>query len=423
MLQSFFATTAKGMEDVLAPELRQLGAETVETKRAGVSFTGSLETAYRACLWSRVASRILLPLGSFPAATPQALYDGVRRIRWLDHLTARRTLAVDCAVSQSRLTHSHYAALKTKDAIVDQLRDDTGSRPSIDAARPDVRVNVYIHRDRAVVSIDLSGDSLHRRGYRQPGTAAPLKENLAAAVLLLADWPRLARDGVPLLDPMCGSGTIPIEAALIAADAAPARGRTYFGFLGWRGHQPSLWNRLRREAAAREIGDPKRLPDIRGYDVDASAVRAALANVERAGLRGKVHVEKRALANCEPLGSRADKEVRGLLVTNPPYGERIGRDDSLTTLYTQLGDILRRRFPGWIGYVLSGNPMAARHIGLRAARRLILYNGAIECRLLAFPISHDPVRDARGPRWRQTRSAAVGSHTAGRGSRRHATSQ
>ncbi|MBI3390410.1 MAG: hypothetical protein HY027_21975 [Deltaproteobacteria bacterium] len=405
---SFYATTAKGMEELVAAELREFGAAAVTAERAGVAFRGALEVAYRACLWSRVANRILLPLASFAAETPQALYDGVRTIRWWEHLLAHQTLAVDGTTSQSLLTHSHYIALKAKDAIVDQLRDQTCARPSVNVERPDVRVNVHIHRNRAVVSLDLSGDSLHRRGYRQDRGVAPLKENLAAAILLLAEWPRLARLGAPLLDPMCGSGTIPIEAALIAADVAPGHTRTYFGFLGWRGHEPRVWARLQQEAAGREIRDSKHLPRICGYDADARTVRSALANVERAGLHGRVHIERRAWADCAPLPTSITDGVRGLLVTNPPYGERLGDQERLVELYRSIGDTLRRQFPGWTGYVLSGNVDLTRHIGLRAARRHVLFNGAIECRLLAYPISPTPVRDTAGPRWRSSDGRSPG---------------
>jgi len=400
-VHSFFATTAKGMEDLLAAELRGLGAAAIVVRRAGVSFRGSLQTAYQACLWSRVANRVLLPLASFPAPTPEALYQGVRSVHWSDHLASGGTLAVDFATSRSAISHSHFGALKTKDAIVDQLRDQTGTRPSVSVERPDVRVNVYLHDDRATVSIDLSGESQHRRSYRDRGGIAPLKENLAAAVLLLAEWPKLARAGAPLIDPMCGSGTLPIEAALMAADVAPGRARPYFGFLRWRGHQAALWKRLVREAEEREIRDPRRLPPIRGYDADAAAVRAALANIERAGLRGRIHVEKRSLSECEPIIGRVEGEVRGLLVTNPPYGERLGDSEALADLYAGLGDVLRRKFMGWTGYVLTGNLSLAKRIGLRAARRHVLFNGAIECRLLAFPISPNPVREAKGPHWRK----------------------
>jgi 23S rRNA (guanine2445-N2)-methyltransferase / 23S rRNA (guanine2069-N7)-methyltransferase len=403
MRHQLFATTAKGIESLLAEELHTLGAADVAPARAGVSFSGSLEVAYRACLWSRVANRILLPLASFRAETPDEIYAGVRSIAWGDHLRPDDTLAVDAATSESRLTHSHYLALKTKDAIADHFRERSGRRPSVDVHDPDVRVNVYLHRNLAVVSIDLSGDSLHRRAYRARGAPAPLKETLAAAALLLAEWPQMARAGAPLLDPMCGSGTLPIEAALIAADVAPGLRRPRFGFARWGGHRPELWRRLLAEAKEREIHEPRRLPEIRGYDAHAGAVRNALANIERAGMRGRVHVEKLPLAACEPPRRN---DGGGLFIVNPPYGERLGDVRQLAPLYAELGDVLRRRFTGWTGYVLTGSPQLAKHIGLRAARRFILYNGAIECRLLKFPISATPVRDASGPRWRREPPAA-----------------
>lgn len=397
----FFATTPKAMESVLAQELSGFGAAPVKECRAGVTFAGTLEVAYRACLWSRVANRVLLPVTRFSAVDAVTLYEGVRAVDWREHIGARATLSVDCSVTRSRITHSHYAALKTKDAIVDQLRERTGRRPSVDTARPGVRVNVRIDEDHATVSIDLAGESLHRRGYRARGSAAPLKENLAAAVLLLADWPRRSREGAPLIDPMCGSGTLPIEAGMIAAEIAPGLARSYFGFLGWRGHDDALWTRLRREAEDRRVRNRKALPPIHGYDEASAAVRAALGNVERAGLTGMVHVERRALADCQPIAGRGGRSIAGLLVTNPPYGERIGNVSALEPVYACLGDVLRRRFMGWTGHVLTGSVVLGRAIGLRPSRRVILYNGPIECRLLVFPISTQPVREGAVPHWRR----------------------
>ena len=393
----FFATCARALEPLLADELRSFGAKKVEEVRAGVQFDGSLESAYRACLWSRVASRILLPLRSFDAPTPQALYAGVQRIDWGAHLDPRRTLAVDCSSTQSAINHSHYAALKTKDAIVDQLRARRGARPNVDVDRPDVRVNVYLHRDSATVSIDLSGESQHRRGYRAKGAPAPLKENLAAAVLLLADWPKRAADREPLLDPMCGSGTFLTEAAQIAGDVAPGLGRAHFGCVGWAGHEAGLWTRLRSEAEQRARAGERRRPRILGYDADPRAVRAAADNAARAGLADRIRVEKRRLADCAP----PEGVARGLLVTNPPYGVRIGEEEQLGVLYAELGDTLRHRFLGWTGYVLTGSSALAKRIGLRPARRIPLWNGAIECRLLEFPISAEKVKESGGPKWRK----------------------
>jgi 23S rRNA (guanine2445-N2)-methyltransferase / 23S rRNA (guanine2069-N7)-methyltransferase len=231
---TFFATCPKGIESLLADELRALGGEPVRETRAGVRFEGELRVAYRACLWSRLASRVLLPLAEFSAPSAEALYEGVRSIAWAAHIAPTGSLAVDSSVSQSAINHSHFAALKVKDAIVDQLRDAAGQRPSIDTDRPDVRVNLYLHRDAATVSLDLSGESLHRRGYRAESVAAPMKENLAAAVLIRAGWPAAARSGMPLVDLLCGSGTLPIEAAMMAGDVAPGLLRDYYGFLHWQ---------------------------------------------------------------------------------------------------------------------------------------------------------------------------------------------
>lgn len=376
-----FATVPKGMEDVLADELRGFGALEVAPTTAGVAFAGTLETAYRACLWSRTASRVLLPIAHFPAPSPEALYDGVRGVRWHDHLRADGTLAVDFTSTGSFITHTQYGALKTKDAIVDQFRDATGVRPSVDVERPDVRVNVHVRADAAILSIDLSGGSLHRRGYREEGGPAPLKESLAAAVLLLAGWPAVAAAGGAFLDPMCGSGTLPIEAGLIAADVAPGLARDWFGFLRWRGHDVATWTRLVTEAKARDRRGRERLPRVVGYDADPRAVRTALGNLERAGLRGLAHIEKRELADAAPMADEA-----GVLVVNPPYGERIGEKRELELLYRRLGDLLKQRFAGWTGYVLTGNPDLAKFIGLKATRRQVLFNGAIECRLLTVPV-------------------------------------
>lgn len=395
-----FVTATKGTEALLSAEARQSGGLDVVEARGGVELRGTLEVAYRLCLWSRVASRVLLPLADFAAPTPQALYTGVRSIRWNDHLDASRTLAVDATATNASIGHSHFAALKTKDAIVDQIRERSGSRPSVDVQRPDVRVNLYLHGNRAVVSLDLSGDALHRRGYRRERGAAPLKENLAAALLLLADWPARCRERAPFLDPLCGSGTLPIEAGLIAANVAPGRLRPYFGFLGWRQHDGTLWKRLLQEAQEIEVRDKRRLSSIRGSDSNTAAVRAALANVERAGLRGLVHIERQSLAECAPPSPKGAVPAGGVMVTNPPYGERLG-DAHLRELYAGLGDVLRRRFLGWTAHVLTANRELGQRIGLRPSRRLVLWNGPLECRLLTFPIAATAVRGEGQPRWRK----------------------
>lgn len=366
------------MEKLLEAELLSFGARSVTVSGTSIQFEGPLELAYRACLWSRVANRVLLPLKTFPAPDPDRLYAGVRAIHWSDHMTPEDTLAVDFSCSHSQITHSHFGALKVKDAVVDQFRSIQGIRPSVDPVRPNLRINVYLHRDEATVSIDLSGDSLHRRGYRAPHMPAPLKENLAAALLMQAGWPK--DSSVAFLDPMCGSGTLVIEAGMMAAKIAPGLKRDYYGFQGWQGHVPSLWSRLLKEAEEVQIRDKKALPKIVGYDRDFRAIRVALESAEKAGLHGKVHIEKRDLTESERIAEK------GIFLTNPPYGERLGEAEELQGLYKEIGDQMKKKFKGWEGYVFTGNSDLAKVVGLKAARRYPFFNGPIECRLLKYDL-------------------------------------
>lgn len=359
-------------------------------------FTAPIEVAYRACLWSRIANRVLLELRSFEAATPEALYAGVREVDWAAHLAPQRTLACEFTATRSPLTHSHYAALKVKDAIVDQLRDRTGERPDIDTDSPDVLVHAHATQSTVTVYIDLAGESLHRRGYRERSVAAPLKENLAAGLLLRSGWPAIAAAGGAFIDPMAGSGTLAIEAALIAHDVAPGLLRERFGFHGWRQHDAGLWTRLREEAIERRVQAASPVPFIRAYDHEPTAIRHAVQNLERAGLRGKVHAERRELAQLDNGGAGS-----GLLVTNPPYGERLGEESTLEPLYRSLGERLRTQFKGWEAAVFTGNPQLGRAIGIRAKRTHTLFNGAIEARLLRFEIDErhfERPRDDAGAR-------------------------
>jgi 23S rRNA (guanine2445-N2)-methyltransferase / 23S rRNA (guanine2069-N7)-methyltransferase len=381
----FFATVPRRMEHLLVEELRRLGAVDIQESRSGVYFAGGLETALRVCLWSRLASRVLLPLAEFPAATPEQLYAGAAAIAWEEHLTPEGTLAVGCTLTASSLNHSHYAALKVKDAVVDRFRNRCGIRPSVAVERPDLQINVHVHRDVATISLDLSGESLHRRGYREEGGAAPLKENLAAAILLKAGWPEAAQKNDVLVDPMCGSGTLPIEAALMAADIAPGLLRPYFGFSGWLRHDSRLWRQLVTEAETRRLAGLARLPLIVGYDANPAAIRAAWVNLERAGLAGRVHFERRDVSELSPPA--AGGERGGLVVVNPPYGERLGEVEELHGLYRTLGERLKSHFPGWNAAVFTGNPELGRDLGLRARRLHTLFNGALECRLLQFEVT------------------------------------
>ncbi len=351
--------------------------------RGGVACTGTLEIAYRACLWSRVANRVLLRVAQFPAATADALYAGARDVDWSEHLGVDCTLAIDCTSNRSALAHTQFAAQRLKDAVVDQFRERTGVRPSVDLEAPDIRLNLRLDRDVASLAIDLSGESLHRRGYRGPQGAAPLKENLAAAILLRAGWGELAAGGaeVGFVDPMCGSGTLPIEAAMIAGDIAPGLAREHFGFTRWRGHDAALWTRLVAEAHERGATAPTAQPAIRGYDSDAAAVASARENAARAGVASRVAIERCELARLPPPPT-----ARGLLAANPPYGERLGDAASLAPLYGELGRVLRERYVGWQAAVFTGNPPLGRELGLKAKRAHRLWNGPIECRLLRFDV-------------------------------------
>lgn len=378
----FFATCPLGLEALLAEELRSLAASDVKETRAGVAFTGELATGYAACLWSRLASRILLALATFEAPSPEALYEAVRRINWARHLDADGTLAVDANVWDSAITHSRYAALKIKDAIVDQFRAASGRRPSVDTARPDVRINLHLERNVATLSLDLAGESLHRRGYRTEAGEAPVKENLAAAILLRAGWPKVAAEKGALVDLMCGAGTFLIEAAMIAADIAPGLLRPYFGFLRWKQHDGAAWQALLDEARARRAAGLPRLPPIRGYDADARAIRIARDNIARAGLERYVTASQRRLDAGTPEPAAA-----GLVIVNPPYGERLGEAPELPALYRELGLQLKKNFHGWRAAVFTANAELGKAIGMRACRMHTLWNGAIECKLLHFEVS------------------------------------
>jgi len=380
-IRDFFATAPKGLEPLLARELDGLGAEFVKETRAGVEFRGTLETAYRACLWSRLANRILMPLDCFAAATPEALYDGVRRTDWARHFEPEATIAIDFSSRRSAITHTLFGAQKVKDAIADQFLERCGRRPSVQLEQPDIRINAHLDADQAVISLDLSGDSLHRRGYRTEAGPAPLKENLAAAVLIRAGWPEAAAQGGSLIDPMCGSGTLLIEGALLAADVAPGLLRGHYGFLAWKGHDIDLWRKLLAEARERGDAGLARLPPILGYDMDRRAIHLALNNIDRAGLRGRIHVERRAAAEARPKGAG------GLVVVNPPYGERLGDVESLIPVYREFGEALQQHFRGWKAALLTGNFELAFQIGIRAGRYYTLYNGALECRLFLFDIA------------------------------------
>jgi 23S rRNA (guanine2445-N2)-methyltransferase / 23S rRNA (guanine2069-N7)-methyltransferase len=383
-MSAFFATCPKGLEYLLRDELLALGAGEAHEALAGVRFDGTLETAYRACLWSRLASRILLPLAEFDAADDEALYAGVQAIDWSAHLAPQGTLAVDAHTALSKLTHSQFTAQRVKDAVVDQFRQREGARPAVDTEEPDLRLNLRLKRDRATLSLDLAGTPLHRRGWREQQGEAPLKENLAAAMLLRARWPQVYAAGGALLDPMCGSGTLLIEGALMAADVAPGLRREYFGFLGWKQHDIALWRGLLDDARQRaEAGLRGLRTAFFGSDADPRMVQTAKRNAQAAGVAGFVTLEKHDVAHAAPPPGHAT----GLVITNPPYGERLGDRAQMPQLYRALGDALRTRFTGWRGAVLAGDAELGHALGLHADKRYALYNGALETVLLTFDLA------------------------------------
>jgi len=374
---TFFATCPKGLEYLLRDELAALGADAREAL-AGVRFEGDLACAYRACLESRLASRILMPLTEFDAADADALYAGVYAIDWSQHIASDATLAIDATGSSGSVKHSGFAAQKVKDAIADQCRERDGTRPSIQPDRPDVRLNLRLHKGRAILSLDLSGEPLHRRGWRHEQGEAPLKENLACAMLLRGGWPELYERGGALVDPMCGSGTLLIEGAWMVAGVAPALQRDYFGFLGWRGHDSAMWQSLRDAAQERALEGLRGLrPCFFGSDSDPRMIAIATHNLQMAGVAGFVMLDKHSAEYLQaPAGF-----ATGLVITNPPYGERMGDLATLPALYKALGERLRAGFAGWRAAVLTSEPELERALGLRPDKQYVLFNGAIECRL------------------------------------------
>lgn len=374
MNQQFFATTAKGVETVLARELVQLGAQNVVEEPGGVGFSGSLEMAYRANLWLRTANRILMPVSEFACPSEQYLYDGVHQIDWGLHLTQKMTFAVDANVRNSNIKHSKYAALRAKDAIADQFREKIGARPSVDPTNPDLRINVHISRNHCILSLDLSGDSLHKRGYRVMQTEAPLKETLAAAIVDFTGWDMRT----PFIDPMCGSGTIVIEAALKAANVAPGLLHKKFGFQRWLDFNGAIWDELVREAQEVRKGEIE--AQIIASDISGKAIEAASMNARAASVDRFITFKRMDVRDLTPPPDH------GVIVVNPPYGERLGQKAELAPLYRAIGDVFKKRCKGYTGYVFTGNLDLAKHIGLRASRRIILYNGPIESRLLRFEL-------------------------------------
>jgi len=366
------ALTPSGLEEVSAAELQQLGASEMHTQNRSVRFKGDQSVLYRANLHMRTALRILKPIHRFLAMNERALYRGVRAVDWSDYLDVDDTLAIDSVVNSKYITHSKYAALKSKDAIVDQFRERTGRRPSVDVAAPTLRIHLHISGKYATVSLDSSGDSLHRRGYRLARQQAPINEALAAGLILLSGW----KGDSDLIDPMCGSGTFLIEAAMLASKTPPGHLRQRFGFQSWKDFDRTLWQTVRTAAMAKIVKCPV---GIFGSDKSEHALKIARENIVRAGFDGTIKLSQQRFEALQPRSSA------GLLIMNPPYGERLNKDD-VVQLYAAIGDKLKQSFSGFEAWILSANKEALKHVGLRPSKKYTVYNGGLECKFQKYAL-------------------------------------
>lgn len=377
---NFTATCPRGLEDLLRRELEDCGAKQLVETKAAIQFTGDVEVALRVCLWSRIANRVLLPLASFMARDGDELYTAAKAIDWQEHFGLESSFAIDAVLAKGESGHSQYYALRVKDAIVDQFREATGERPNVAMQRPDVRLNLYVANGEATLSLDFAGHSLHQRGYRQQTVAAPLKENVAAALLYRMGWPDIAANGGSFVDPMCGGGTLLIEAAMMAADIAPGMHATDWGFSGWYQHRPALWQSLLQEADERATVGLSKLQPVRGGDQDQRALAAARMNIRAARLDGQVKLKKADASSWQAPGEY------GLVLTNPPYGERLERSGALVPVYLALGQNLAENFAGWRVGILTSEELLARATGLRSNKSWLFDNGPISVRLYRFEL-------------------------------------
>lgn len=373
-MHQYFATVARGLEPLAAQELEQLGASAIEPGFCGVSFMGDRTLLYRVNLWARLPFRILMRLSEFPCQDSDDLYRGVQSIDWSLYLDPDMTLAVNATGKTKQLNHTHFTALQVKNAIVDQQQAQFGDRSDVELKSPDLQVSVHLEQDCCTVSLDSSGESLHRRGYRPAVGAAPLKESLAAALIQLSGW----QPDQLFYDPLCGSGTLPLEASLKALNVAPGLFRERFGFETWLDADLDLLDEL---VQAAEASQREELPaPIWGSDRNSDVIDQAIVNATNCGVSSHVYFTTLEL---EEVAAPADS---GVLFCNPPYGERLGRDSDLGAFYKQLGNVMKQRFKGWTAFVLSGNKELAQSIGLKSAQRFPIYNGALPCQLMKYEL-------------------------------------
>ena len=380
---TFVASCAAGLEALVSDEVSGFNGVGIVVTPGSVTWSGDLGSAYRACLWSRFASRILLKIDSFTIGDADDLYDASRKVEWISHLDEKMTFAVSTTfAADSVLSHSHYSSLRVKDAVVDSFRSMGRERPNVAKERPDLHLHLYLKGNQASLYIDLSGDSLHRRGYRKSAGIAPLKESLAAAIVALSGWNREISPKHAFVDPMCGSATLLIEAALIYGDSAPGLSRKYYGFSKWLGHSADLWSELVNEAVEREErGFERRWPRFIGYDADPEMVAVARTNIQNAGLEDKIEVKRQEFAHLQPPGDK------GFLVTNLPYGERLSEKSRVKYLYSCVGKKLQDVFPGWNAAIFVGEPDLADTLGVQVQKSYKLFNGPLACRLFTGDVT------------------------------------
>lgn len=378
-MEKFFATCPRGLEGAQADELSALGARDVQPVDGGVAFAGDLSLCYAANLESRIASRVLWQVGHAPYRSEHDVFDAARALPWSGLFDVRRTIRVNVSAIRAPLKSLDFVTLRVKDAVCDVFRQARGSRPDVDTGNPDVRIHVFLTQNEAMFYLDTSGEALFKRGWRAAGGDAPLRENLAAGILKLAGWAA----PTPLYDPMCGSGTFLVEAAMMALDAAPGLGRP-FGFERLENFEERPWRALRERAQARR--QPVQPLDIAGSDKSGTALGQARANLAAAGIEGAVRLKQMDILDGSPPLSP------GVVVMNPPYGERLGEKESLAAFYPRLGDVLKQRYAGWTAYIFTSDLRLPKLIGLKASRRTPLYNGALECRLFEYRMMSGSLR-------------------------------
>jgi putative N6-adenine-specific DNA methylase len=370
-MNHYYATVAPSLEAIAARELSALGAKEIRQDYGGVYFQGDRALLYRANLWCRTVFRIFLPIAKVKSYNAAELYRSVQELDWRVYLNPNMSIAVNCTGSNKNLNHTHFTALQIKDAIVDWQTKEWGKRSNVDVEQPDLLINAHIDNNRCLLSLDSSGSSLHRRGYRPAVGTAPLKETLAAAILEIAQW----TPDLPFVDPMCGSGTLPIEASLKALNIAPGLYRE-FGFQTWLDFDSELWNKIEADAEAKQISNID-VPII-GSDRDVGVLQQAKMNARSWSL------ERYIKFTCQELSEIEAPADRGIIICNPPYGKRLGDEAKLGELYRLLGDIFKQRFKGWTAYILTSSKQLSKQVGLRTSSRTKVYNGTIPCTLLKY---------------------------------------